>query len=149
MVKKILIVLFMLMAFSPLAFARIGGAILYDTTSTALGVSGNALKVNSSLPSSITHGTVVLTGTNTPQPLSVSADVYAVTVVQDFRNTGLVYIGASDVTTGDTVAGDTAGLLVTGHSVGGTVRIPIDNVSDIYVIGTVNGDLVHWIGEVR
>ena len=63
-----------------------------------------------------------------------------VTVVADRDNTGIVYVGNSDVTAGTTAATDGFPL-----GSGESVTLEVNNPNLLYVIGSANNQIVYWI----
>lgn len=65
---------------------------------------------------------------------------FGVLVKADAANTGILYLGNSDVTAGTTAATDGMPL-----SAGESVLIKIDNVNKIYAIGSAANQIAYWM----
>lgn len=63
-----------------------------------------------------------------------------VTVIADSTNTGIIYVGNSDVTAGTTAATD--GFPI---QAGESVTLEVNNPNLLYVIASVNNQIVYWV----
>lgn len=89
--------------------------------------------------SAIGHGVKTVTTAATAEVLAASTKASWVVIQAQTDNTGIIGIGASGVLA--TVATGTGIALAAGESIG----FPVDNLSDVYVDTTVNGDGVRYI----
>lgn len=76
----------------------------------------------------------------TAEQLPSQAASFGVTVKAGSANTGIVYVGKSDVTAGTTDATDGFPL-----DAGESITLPLNNANLIYVIGSANNQKVYWI----
>lgn len=91
-----------------------------------------------STPSGINHGVKTVTTAGTDVALSTSTACLSVTIQAQTDNTGVIAVGGSGVDA--TVATGTGVLLEAGDA----FTMDIDNLSDIYIDSTVNGEGVRY-----
>lgn len=68
------------------------------------------------------------------------ATAKGITIVADSTNTGIVYVGNSDVTAGTTAATDGFPL-----GAGESITLEVSNPNLLYVIGSANNQIVYWV----
>ena len=104
------------------------------------GVDIGDVDVTSAVSSSLDHGSNRDIDTSAEQITSTSfACKFGVTVKADITNTGIVYIGNSDVTAGTTAATDGFPL-----SAGESLTLEVNNPNLLYAIGSANNQIVYW-----
>ena len=89
-------------------------------------------------PATIYHGQTTVTTAGTEVALGASqALVSGVTIKAKHGNTGDIYVGKNPVTS------------ATGYvlDAGEAVFVEVDNVADVYIDSSVNGEGVSWIGS--
>jgi hypothetical protein len=136
-----------------------------DTANTSLGtldnaISGNEMQVDvvaalpagtnnigdvdvlSAVSSTLDHGSNRDIDTSAEQITSTSfACKFGVTLKADAANTGILYIGNSDVTAGTTAATDGIPL-----AAGESITLPVTNSNIPYAIASANNQVIYWIG---
>jgi len=87
------------------------------------------------------HGSNLDVGT-TAEALTTTSFKCAKSILikADAGNTGIVYVGQSDVTAGDTAATDGIPL-----AAGEALELEVSDISNIYVIASVTAQKVYWI----
>lgn len=104
------------------------------------GVDIGDVDVTSAVSSSLDHGSNRDIDTTAEQITSTSfACKFGVTVKADITNTGIVYIGNSDVTAGTTAGTDGFPL-----SAGESLTLEVNNPNLLYAIGSANNQIVYW-----
>lgn len=130
---------------------RVPGLLIHDSTGAetrqvrGTAANPNALPVevlgSSTVSATFDHGSNRDVDTAAEALTATSfAATKGVTVVADRDNTGVVYVGNSDVTAGTTAATDGFPL-----SSGESVTLEVNNPNLIYVIGSLNNQIVYWI----
>jgi hypothetical protein len=87
------------------------------------------------------HGRLLVTESALPL---ITTDVkceVGITVRAATGNSGIIYVGNSDVTKNTNVATDGYEL-----AAGQTITIAVNNAKNVYVIGSVNPQTAYWIG---
>lgn len=95
--------------------------------------------LGSGVQSTFDHGSNLDVDTTAEQLPSQAAKV-GVTVKAGVTNTGIIYVGNSDVTAGTNGATDGFELVA-----GESITLPVNNANLIYVIGSANNQKVFWI----
>lgn len=104
-------------------------------------VSGVATESTLAAQSSFDHGSKSSVGTSAVQITTTSIVAKkGVTVKAANANTGIIYVGNSDVTNGSTDATDGFEL-----ANGESIFIEIDNANKVYVIGSAASQKVFWV----
>ena len=118
-----------------------------DNSGNTVGVTDNKLDVNLGYTPSIDIGDVeilghatIAEGTNTDvgtsaEVLSTSQACKHVDVMAAIANTGIIWVGGSSLAANRGIA----------LYAGDVYSIDIDNVNNIYVLASVNGEDVHWV----
>ena len=107
------------------------------------GVDIGDVDVTSSVTSSLDHGSNLDIDTTAEQITSTSfACKFGVTVKADITNTGIIYIGNSDVTAGSTAATDGFPL-----SAGETLTLEVNNPNLLYAIASANNQKIYWVAN--
>lgn len=98
--------------------------------------------VLSSVSSALDHGSNLDIDTTAEQITSTSFSCkFGLTLKADITNTGIIYIGNSDVTAGTTAATDGFPL-----SAGETLTLEVNNSNIPYAIASANNQKLYWIG---
>lgn len=106
------------------------------------GVDIGDVDVTSSVTSSLDHGSNLDIDTTAEQITTTSfACKFGVTVKADITNTGIIYVGNSDVTAGTTAATDGFPL-----SAGETLTLEVNNPNLLYAIASANNQKIYWVG---
>ena len=122
---------------------------LSDNTGNSVSVTNNRLDVNAHLAATptIDIGDVEITGHSTighgsNTDVGTSAEVLTsstackhVDIMAATANTGIIYVGGSGVTTATGIA----------LYAGDVYSLDIDDLNDVYVIASVNGEDVQWV----
>lgn len=87
---------------------------------------------------SIGHGVKTVAAAGTEEALAASTKASWVIVQAQTDNTGVIAVGGADVLA--TVATGTGVVLAAGESIG----FPVDNLADVFIDTTVNGDGVRY-----
>ncbi|HMS92362.1 MAG TPA: hypothetical protein PKC05_02600, partial [Candidatus Saccharibacteria bacterium] len=96
--------------------------------------------VASAVSSSLDHGSNRDIDTTAEQITSTSfACKFGVTVKADITNTGIIYVGNSDVTAGTTASTDGFPL-----SAGETLTLEVNNPNLLYAIASANNQIIYW-----
>lgn len=107
------------------------------------GVDIGDVDVTSSVTSSLDHGSNLDIDTTAEQITSTSfACKFGVTVKADITNTGIIYVGNSDVTAGSTAATDGFPL-----SAGETLTLEVNNPNLLYAIASANNQKIYWVAN--
>jgi len=107
------------------------------------GVDIGDVDVTSSVTSTLDHGSNRDIDTTAEQITSTSfACKFGVTVKADITNTGIIYIGNSDVTAGSTAATDGFPL-----SAGETLTLEVNNPNLLYAIASANNQKIYWVAN--
>lgn len=107
------------------------------------GVDIGDVDVTSSVTSSLDHGSNLDIDTTAEQITSTSfACKFGVTVKADITNTGIIYVGNSDVTAGSTAATDGFPL-----SAGETLTLEVNNPNLLYAIASANNQKIFWVAN--
>ncbi len=105
------------------------------------GVDIGDVDVTSAVSSSFDHGSNLDIDTTAEQITTTSfAAKFGVTIKADITNTGIVYIGNSDVTAGTTAATDGFPL-----SAGESLTLEVSNSNIPYAIASANNQKVYWV----
>lgn len=94
-------------------------------------VGGNAIR------NTVIHGQKDVTTAGTEVVLGTAAPISAVTIKAKSANTGLIFVGANPVTS------STGYILAAGEA----VLVMTDNVANIYIDSSVNGEGVSFVGS--
>lgn len=106
------------------------------------GVDIGDVDVTSAVSSTLDHGSNLDIDTSAEQITSTSfACKFGVTLKADITNTGIIYIGNSDVTAGTTAATDGFPL-----SAGETLTLEVTNANIPYAIASANNQKIYWVG---
>lgn len=98
--------------------------------------------VGSAVSATIDHGSNRDIDTTAEQITSTSfASKFGITLKADITNTGIIYIGNSDVTAGTTAATDGFPL-----SAGETLTLEVTNANIPYAIASANNQVIYWVG---
>ena len=107
------------------------------------GVDIGDVDVTSSVTSTLDHGSNRDIDTTAEQITSTSfACKFGVTVKADITNTGIIYVGNSDVTAGSTAATDGFPL-----SAGETLTLEVNNPNLLYAIASANNQKIYWVAN--
>ena len=107
------------------------------------GVDIGDVDVTSSVTSSLDHGSNLDIDTTAEQITTTSfACKFGVTVKADITNTGIIYVGNSDVTAGTTAATDGFPL-----SAGETLTLEVNNPNLLYAIASANNQKIYWVAN--
>ena len=107
------------------------------------GVDIGDVDVTSSVTSSLDHGSNLDIDTTAEQITTTSfACKFGVTLKADITNTGIIYIGNSDVTAGTTAATDGFPL-----SAGETLTLEVNNPNLLYAIASANNQKIYWVAN--
>jgi len=107
------------------------------------GVDIGDVDVTSSVTSSLDHGSNLDIDTTAEQITSTSfACKFGVTLKADITNTGIIYVGNSDVTAGSTAATDGFPL-----SAGETLTLEVNNPNLLYAISSANNQKIYWVAN--
>lgn len=105
------------------------------------GVDIGDVDVTSAVSATLDHGSNRDIDTTAEQITSTSfACKFGVTLTADASNTGILYIGNSDVTAGTTAATDGIPL-----AAGDSITLPVTNSNIPYAIGSANNQIIYWI----
>lgn len=105
------------------------------------GVDIGDVDVTSAVSATMDHGSNRDIDTSAEQITSTSfACKFGVTLKADITNTGIIYVGNSDVTAGTTAATDGFPL-----SAGETVTLEVTNANIPYAIVSVNNQIIYWV----
>lgn len=105
------------------------------------GVDIGDVDVTSSVTSTLDHGSNRDIDTTAEQITSTSFTCkFGVTLKADIANTGIIYVGNSDVTAGTTAATDGFPL-----SAGETITLEVNNPNLLYAIASTNNQTIYWI----
>lgn len=105
------------------------------------GVDIGDVDVTSAVSGTLDHGSNRDIDTSAEQITSTSFSAkFGVTLTADSTNTGIIYIGNSDVTAGTTAATDGIPLLA-----GQSITLPITNSNIPYAIASANNQVIYWI----
>ena len=106
------------------------------------GVDIGDVDVTSAVSGTLDHGSNLDIDTSAEQITSTSfACKFGVTLKADITNTGIIYIGNSDVTAGTTAATDGFPL-----SAGETLTLEVNNANIPYAIASANNQKIYWVG---
>lgn len=106
------------------------------------GVDIGDVDVTSAVSATLDHGSNLDIDTAAEQITSTSfACKFGLTLKADATNTGILYIGNSDVTAGSTAATDGIPL-----AAGESITIPVTNSNIPYAIASANNQKIYWIG---
>lgn len=106
------------------------------------GVDIGDVDVTSAVSATLDHGSNLDIDTSAEQITSTSfACKFGVTLKADITNTGIIYIGNSDVTAGTTAATDGFPL-----SAGETLTLEVTNANIPYAIASANNQKIYWVG---
>lgn len=106
------------------------------------GVDIGDVDVTSSVSSTLDHGSNLDIDTGAEQITTTSFSAkFGITLKADITNTGIIYIGNSDVTAGTTAATDGFPL-----SAGETLTLEVNNSNIPYAIASANNQKLYWIG---
>lgn len=104
------------------------------------GVDIGDVDVTSAVSSSLDHGSNRDIDTTAEQITSTSfACKFGVIVKADITNTGIIYVGNSDVTAGTTAGTDGFPL-----SAGETLTLEVNNPNLLYAIASANNQIIYW-----
>jgi len=106
-------------------------------------ISGSEMQVDtvSAVSATLDHGSNRDIDTSAEQITSTSfACKFGVTLKADMTNTGIIYVGNSDVTAGTTAATDGFPL-----SAGETVTLEVTNANIPYAIASANNQIIYWV----
>lgn len=107
------------------------------------GVDIGDVDVTSSVTSSLDHGSNLDIDTTAEQITTTSfACKFGVTLKADITNTGIIYVGNSDVTAGTTAATDGFPL-----SAGETLTLEVNNPNLLYAIASANNQKIYWVAN--
>ena len=111
---------------------------IIDNDSDVVSVTSNRLDVNAHVPdasrhSTIGHGKNQSVGTSA-EALTTSTACKHVDIMANIANTGIIYVGGSGVTSSTGIA----------LYPGDVYSIDIDNLNDVYVVASVNGENVQY-----
>ena len=117
-----------------------GAVRIIDNDNDVVSVTGNRLDVNAYVPdgsrhSTIGHGKNDAVSSSTAESLTTSTACMHVDVMAAIANTGIIYVG------GSSVAANTGIALYPGD----VYSIDIDDLADVYVISSVDGEDVQWV----
>lgn len=99
--------------------------------------------VASAVSSTFDHGSNLDIDTTAEQITSTSFTCkFGVTVKADITNTGIIYVGNSDVTAGSTAATDGFPL-----SAGETLTLEVNNPNLLYAISSANNQKIYWVAN--
>ena len=97
--------------------------------------------LQSNAQATLDHGSNLDVDTSAEQMTATSfAAVNGVLVMADSTNTGIIYVGNSDVTAGNTAGTDGIPLVA-----GASAVIPINNPNKIYVIASAENQKIYWL----
>ena len=106
------------------------------------GVDIGDVDVTSAVSGTLDHGSNLDIDTSAEQITSTSfACKFGVTLKADITNTGIIYIGNSDVTAGTTAGTDGFPL-----SAGETITLEVNNANIPYAIASANNQKIYWVG---
>ena len=112
----------------------------YDVESTDTSAFADATTPVSAVSATFDHGSNRDVDTSAEQITSTSfACKFGVTLKADITNTGILYIGNSDVTAGTTAATDGFPL-----SAGETLTLEVTNSNIPYAIASANNQIIYW-----
>ena len=111
---------------------------IIDNDSDVVSVTSNRLDVNAHVPdasrhSTIGHGKNQSVGTSA-EALTTSTACKHVDIMANIANTAIIYVGGSGVTSSTGIA----------LYPGDVYSIDIDNLNDVYVVASVNGENVQY-----
>ena len=132
-----------------MANAGTGAVKIIDNDNDVVTVTNNKLDVNATLVAgaSIDIGDVEITGHSSiasgendtvgtsAEVLTTSTACKHVDIMASVANTGIIYVGGSGVTTATGIA----------LYAGDVYSLDIDDLNDVYVIASVNGEDVQWV----
>jgi hypothetical protein len=105
------------------------------------GVDIGDVDVTSAVSATLDHGSNRDVDTAAEQITSTSfAAKFGVTLRADSANTGILYIGNSDVTAGTTAATDGIPL-----AAGDSITLPVSNSNIPYAIASANNQIIYWV----
>jgi hypothetical protein len=122
------------------------GGVHYQRVKVVAGADGTATDVSAAAPLPITiaapttfyHGQTTVTTAGTEVALAASQAILSgVTVKALHANTGWIYVGKNPVTS------STGFVLDAGES----IFVEVDNINDIYIDSSVNGEGVSWVAS--
>ena len=119
-----------------------------DDSGNAVGVTSNALDVNIAGGatidigdveilghSTIGHGNNTAVSNSTAEVLTTSTACKHIDIMAAIANTGIIYVGGSGVTAATGIA----------LYAGDVYSVDIDNINDVYVLSSVDGEDVQWV----
>ena len=119
-----------------------------DSSGNLVGVSSNALDVNIAGGATIDIGDVEILGhgtighgsntavsDTTAEVLTTSTACKHIDIMAAIANTGIIYVGGSGVTASTGIA----------LYAGDVYSVDIDDINDVYVISSVDGEDVQWV----
>lgn len=107
------------------------------------GVDIGDVDVTSAVSSTLDHGSNLDIDTSAEQITTTSfACKFGVTLKADITNTGIIYVGNSDVTAGTTAATDGFPL-----SAGETLTLEVNNPNLLYAIASANNQKIYWVAN--
>ena len=85
--------------------------------------------------STIGHGSNTDVSSSTAEVLTTSTACKHIDIMAAIANTGIIYVGGSGVTAATGIA----------LYAGDVYSVDIDNINDVYVLASVNGEDVQWV----
>ena len=120
--------------------ALVAGTNAIGKLSANSGIDIGDVDVTSAVSATFDHGSNRDVDTSAEQITSTSfACKFGVTLKADITNTGILYIGNSDVTAGTTAATDGSPL-----SAGETLTLEVTNSNIPYAIASANNQIIYW-----
>ena len=121
-----------------------------DDSGNAVSVTDNKLDVNLALDAPVTanigdveilghstigHGSNTAVSDTTAEVLTTSTACKHIDIMAATANTGIIYVGGSGVTAATGIA----------LYAGDVYSVDIDNINDVYVLSSVDGEDVQWV----
>ena len=121
-----------------------------DNSGNKVGITDNKLDVNLALAAPVTanigdveilghstigHGNNTAVSNTTAEVLTTSTACKHIDIMAAIANTGIIYVGGSGVTAANGIA----------LYAGDVYSVDMDNLNDVYVISSVDGEDVQWV----